>query len=512
MEFIRTIGSGGFADVYLYKQLDLQREVGIKVMRKGLRAAALEAFKQEAAVMARVSAHPQIVTIYGSGLCADGRPYLMMEFCPHAHLGQLISQSPLSLDIALETTIKLAGAVETVHRLGILHQDIKPANVLFTVYNEPALTDFGIASTTQSTGGNDFVSPPWAPPEQILGQEPSPSSDVYSLAATLFTCLAGYSPYRKAGCKDIAALQQRVLRDPVPRINRPDVPETLHRALTTALSKEQQQRSPTALSFLQALQEVQHSLQLPATQPQLDRGRTDTGPLAIVRDDAGETAVGSVQLINPEGESTPTNSGATTNLPPVAQVQSFTPQQNEWGENFENTVVGQHGSPGHELNPNTAARPSQAEPTNTAPAPVVGNTSHTKAIAIGLVLATLTIGGLVAGFIAMKPKSVSSAAEAETPVKKAPVDPFGEIVPKPIDLTGSAGTDGVSFTWKNPSPQTKDTFLYTVSDPEVKQQLRSTEEAVATIAARPGKTCLSVMLRRNNGRTSQPVVACVATP
>ena len=147
--YLELLGSGGFADVYLYEQQLPRRKVAVKVLLPDRMAGgSVEQFTAEANTMAMLSTHPAIVTIYQAGLAEDQRPYLVMENCPRPNLQVRYRAAAFSVAEALRVGIQVAAAVETAHRAGILHRDIKPANILVTEYNRPALTDFGIATTT----------------------------------------------------------------------------------------------------------------------------------------------------------------------------------------------------------------------------------------------------------------------------------------------------------------------------------------------------------------------------
>src|SRR5690606_2078483 len=154
--YLRPLGTGGFADVFLYEQQLPKREVAVKVLLADrLTAGAAEEFTNEANVMALLSTHPAIVTIYQAGVAGDGRPYLVMEYCPKPNLQIRTRKEPFSVAEALRVGVQVSGAVETAHRAGVLHRDIKPANILVTAYNRPALTDFGIASTAGSAADGE---------------------------------------------------------------------------------------------------------------------------------------------------------------------------------------------------------------------------------------------------------------------------------------------------------------------------------------------------------------------
>lgn len=227
--YLSYLGSGGFADVYLYDQQVPHREVAIKVLRRGVTEQQKLAFRAEANLMARMSSHPSVVSVHGAGETEDGRMYLIMEYCPPPHLGKLLRMRPLPVTFALEVGIQIAGAVETLHRAGIVHRDIKPSNILMTPYQHPVLTDFGIATRMGDTTQAEGFSVPWAPPEQATGEgEAAPAVDVYSLAATIYTLVAGRAPFEIVdGDNSEIAVINRVLRSPLPKTGRTDAPDEL---------------------------------------------------------------------------------------------------------------------------------------------------------------------------------------------------------------------------------------------------------------------------------------------
>ena len=146
--FVEHLGSGGFADVFLYEQQWPRQRVAVKVVRPDVPLTDREKylFTAEANAMARLADHPYIVSVITAGVTAEGgRPFLVMRYCPPPDLGVRVRANPMAPVDAVSTGIKLASAIETAHRSGILHRDIKPSNVLVTTYHEPALTDFGIA-------------------------------------------------------------------------------------------------------------------------------------------------------------------------------------------------------------------------------------------------------------------------------------------------------------------------------------------------------------------------------
>ena len=169
-----------------------------------------------------------------------------MRYCPPPDLGQRVQVKPMSVSEAVATGIKLASAIETAHRSGILHRDIKPSNVLVTTYSEPALTDFGIAGTLHDVEADTDVriSYPWSPPELLDGRSNgSVASDVYSLGATIWNLLVGRSPFSiPNGDNSSRALTARILHSSPPRTQRPDVPPALDLLLQQCLAKEPEHR------------------------------------------------------------------------------------------------------------------------------------------------------------------------------------------------------------------------------------------------------------------------------
>ncbi len=154
------IGRGGFGAVYRAEQPNLERTVAIKILTDHLDEASLERFLREQRAMGRLSGHPHIVNILEVGSTPGGMPYIVMPYHPHDSLDARIRKhGPLDWPDVLRLGIKMAGALETAHRTGTLHRDIKPGNILLTEYGEPQLTDFGIAASSVASR----PAPTWSP-------------------------------------------------------------------------------------------------------------------------------------------------------------------------------------------------------------------------------------------------------------------------------------------------------------------------------------------------------------
>ena len=144
--YLERLGAGGYSTVYLFEQHMPRRAVAVKVMNADVEDKTASRFESEANLMARVSSHPAILSIYGAGVSADGHPFLVMEYCPPPHLGRRSKEHRIPVSQALDVGVRIAGAVETLHQRGIIHRDIKPTNILFTQFGHPVLSDSGLAA------------------------------------------------------------------------------------------------------------------------------------------------------------------------------------------------------------------------------------------------------------------------------------------------------------------------------------------------------------------------------
>ncbi|MCR2816982.1 serine/threonine-protein kinase [Microbacterium jiangjiandongii] len=263
----RPLGLGGYADVFLYEQHLPRRLVAVKIMHAPVDDPAARArFESEANLMAALSTHPSIVTIHHAAVADNGRPYLVMEYCSRPTLAETYPLRTVSVPELLQTLVRLCGAVETAHRAGILHRDIKPANVLTTDYGWPALADFGLSSIAGAAADAGGVSVPWAAPEVVSGHGFDARSDVYALAATAYTVLAGRAPFEDPRARaDLSAHVTRVLTEAAPPIGRDDVPVTLERLILAALAKDPDRRPQSASEFARTLQRIEQDLHLPVT-------------------------------------------------------------------------------------------------------------------------------------------------------------------------------------------------------------------------------------------------------
>ncbi|WP_433565658.1 protein kinase domain-containing protein [Nocardia sp. CA-151230] len=271
-EEIEEIGHGGFGAVYRCRQAELDRVVAVKVLTGELDEENRARFVREQQAMGRLTGHPNIATVLEAGVTSGGRPYLVMPYYPSDSLDARIRQhGPLAVDDVLRIGAGIARALESAHRLGILHRDVKPGNILFTDHGEPALTDFGIARVPggfETTTGVVTASPAFTAPEVLEGRTPSPAADVYGLGATLFCALSGHAAYERRSGEQLVAQFVRISREPVPDLREHGIPADVCAIVESAMHRDPQQR-PSAAELRAAIGQVQQRRGNPVGGPAL---------------------------------------------------------------------------------------------------------------------------------------------------------------------------------------------------------------------------------------------------
>ncbi|TFC31800.1 serine/threonine protein kinase [Cryobacterium sp. TMT1-3] len=268
--YVRPLGTGGFADVFLFEQNMPRRSVAVKVLLQDIvDDDVLRSFNAEADVMARLSSHPAILTVYNASISADGRPYLVMEFCPGSYSARERAE-PLPVATVLAVAVRIACALETAHRSKVLHRDIKPSNILTTTFGGPVLGDFGIAASLAGGAQSELfaMSLPWSAPEVVDERTTGTiATEVWSFGATIYSLLADRAPFElPAGSNGSRTqLKQRINRARYTNIGRADVPASLENALARMMSRDPAARQTSLLECAHDLQRVERDLGLPLT-------------------------------------------------------------------------------------------------------------------------------------------------------------------------------------------------------------------------------------------------------
>lgn len=250
------IGAGASAVVYKALQVDLDREVAVKVLNTADEAF-VRRFHREAKTLGKLSLNPGIVTVHGTGVTESGQLYLILELCESSVLDHLRSKGRFDPESACDVGAQIADAVSDAHTNGVIHRDIKPANLLRSQNGRYLITDFGISTVRGSTlGHTDSVgfTAGYVAPEILKGEEAGTPSDVYSLGATLFHMLAGQPPFLDPeGGTNLLALAQRIINEPIGDLRPQGVPDDICRIVEGAMAKHPIDR-PSAAQLRDQLQ------------------------------------------------------------------------------------------------------------------------------------------------------------------------------------------------------------------------------------------------------------------
>jgi serine/threonine protein kinase len=565
----RLLGSGGFSDVFLYEQKLPRRMVALKVLLTDeLDQQSRTHFVAEANVMAQLSAHPYIVTIYHADVSADDRPYFVMEYCSGPSLAERYKRERFEVEDALRIGVRVASAVATAHAAGILHRDIKPANVLTNDFGWPALTDFGISSTLEdelpmhttttlsrlpqagadtTTRQSVGLSVPWSPPE-MFEDDPKPDvrSDVFSLAATIYTLLAGHTPFeipgRSNGTLDLIG---RIERGAITPLNRPDAPRTLVAVLAKGMASRREDRFASAVDFARALQRVELELGYAPTGIEVPNlsvasSRTQSADGTDAADETRVRQVATVVAQPPAPRPAPAVAPPAVAPPapaPDRQRPSMSAQQQNAAPDADATRLRDvqrvrpqasavHGSTVLRGADNTVIRRAPAQPSAQAEAsphaePLspaaheeaereAGSQRRRPPLVVALVLACLmVVGGGITVAALLLPHGSPSAQPSD-----APGGDDGQIavssVPDPVSPAAVRSADGtsVTFTWKNPKPKADDSYRWQQEGTTHGPTSTSKPQATVTGLAPGSSVCIDVAIVRDGRTSPNPLKAC----
>jgi tetratricopeptide (TPR) repeat protein len=265
-ETVSLLGRGGMGAVFLARRVDgdVEQTAAVKIIERGwLDPRAVERFRQERTFLARLS-HPNIARLLDSGTRADGIAFLIMEYVDGLRIDKYCDQHGLNVEERLRLFLPLCDAVDYAHRKLIVHRDLKPSNVIVSQDGRPKLLDFGVAKALQplpfdAEQGDSpptlILTPDFASPEQVRGEDITTATDVYGLASLLYFLLTGRAPHQTAGASR-AALERAICdADPErPSVHRPELKGDLENTLMKGLHREPTRRYPSARAFADDLE------------------------------------------------------------------------------------------------------------------------------------------------------------------------------------------------------------------------------------------------------------------
>src|SRR5690348_13932472 len=251
------LGQGAMGVVYRADHSELERTGAVKVMQAITPDPGTVArFRHEAQAIAKLR-HPNIVDVYDFGEF-DGTPYMIVEYVPGGSLSSRMSQGQLDHATALKYLRGIAAGLDYAHQHGVVHRDVKPANVLLTDDDATVLADFGLAkllqgSSLKSMTGVTTGTPAYMAPEQVTGSKVGPASDRYSLATIAYEMLTGVIPFDGEALMEL--LYAQVHRLPVlPSARLPDLGPAVDEVIMRGLAKDPDARWESSTAFVDALE------------------------------------------------------------------------------------------------------------------------------------------------------------------------------------------------------------------------------------------------------------------
>jgi eukaryotic-like serine/threonine-protein kinase len=256
-ELTEELGEGGMGRVMVAHDQMLGRDVAVKLLSPSADRTSRERFIREARSAAQLH-HPNAVAVYDTGE-DDGQPYLVMELVRGDSLADVLErEGPLEIEEAIGITVGVLNGLAAAHRAGMVHRDVKPANVLLPEEGGVKLSDFGIAKalgevdSELTAAGSLMGTPTYLAPELIGGDKPSPASDIYGVGCLLYAQLTGSPPFTRGEPLVVAYAHLNEEVTPVEAV-RPEVPTEIATVVAKALEKDPARRYPDAPTMRTAL-------------------------------------------------------------------------------------------------------------------------------------------------------------------------------------------------------------------------------------------------------------------
>jgi len=517
------LGRGGMATVFLAHDIALDRKVAIKVMTPSLVTGAgmVERFKREARTAASLS-HPHIIPIYAVRE-TDQLLYFVMKFVEGRSLDSVIrEQGPLPIPLVQAIMSQVGAALGYAHRRGIVHRDMKPANIMLDDEGWAVVTDFGIAKVADARGltmtGVTIGTPSYMSPEQCASKEISGATDQYSLGIVAYELLTGKVPF---DADSLMGIMWKHFNEPPPPVQdaRPDCPDHIAEAIARMLAKAPASRWPTMDDAVAAIGQPPMAPGDPIRRQMralamggapgdfLDRMHTPASPIPVTSDSPTMQSAPAPAMRTPPPVSPPTGRGTTGRPPSVAEGPTvLTGDASTVATPEIPTVVTPYatGAPSQPAAPPWTTYPSAAPPPAAPPEPRVSAgaepASRRRGLMLALGLAGLAVVSAGAVWIAM---SLGSSDAAE-PEPAAPPDSIAAAPPAPppspvagVELTPSAVTvtEGGSGELR--------AFLFDSANVPLSDRViewRSSNAAVATVRAGLGVAGIITAVKAGTSR------------
>lgn len=261
---IGRLGSGGFATVYHATEDSTATNWAVKVLHQhASNTDDLRRFERERTSMQALSGHPHIVSVKDHGTTDDGLHYTVLEFMNDGSVRDLLSHGALHWTVVTAIGVQICDALDIAHRNGVLHRDVKPANILLDGQTAK-LTDFGIArlvGQSAVTAAQSIIGTLAYTPPELFGNSPFDGrGDIYQLGVTLYEMLLGRAPFTSSAADNNATIIKRILENPAPPLAQFDVPQPLSDLLDEVLAKDPADRPQSAATLRKRLNDVQREL------------------------------------------------------------------------------------------------------------------------------------------------------------------------------------------------------------------------------------------------------------
>jgi serine/threonine protein kinase len=324
----RRLGSGGFATVWLAHDEQLDAEVAIKVLADnwGHDDSVRQRFLEEGRFLRRVESE-HVVQVHDVGELEDGRPFLVLTYADRGTLADRLKDKPLPLPEAVDVVVQVGRGLQALHRRGLLHRDVKPANVLFRSTDDgerAVLSDLGLGKSLDEISRITMPggTPSYVAPEQALGERLDQRADQYSLGAVAYAALTGRSPHQVDGL----GAASRVKVAPPPSSLGFDLPEQVDAAIVRALDPDREKRWPDVQSFTKqlvgALDETTHSFSVSSRETVTvgSAGSVDLDAKTALSDENQPTVVKPAEAS--ETASADAETVAVESAPPAAETEA----------------------------------------------------------------------------------------------------------------------------------------------------------------------------------------------